>query len=155
MAIFQYATRKCLVIFLLLVAFNGSLLTHGRQIKPLNQQHSSLNNDTVVKHSVNNVPTHPSSGKKKVVDSSSVVPKYGVESFGDSMSSDTNAFRPTTPGNSPGVGHRKFAPEDKDVEAMVASVQSPDHVKVYVTEGTQNQDGFKPTIKAKLMRPHA
>ncbi|KAG4930811.1 hypothetical protein AAZX31_17G169600 [Glycine max] len=145
MAIFQYATRKCLVIFLLLVAFNGSLLTHGRQIKPLNQQHSSLNNDTVVKHSVNNVPTHPSSGKKKVVDSSSVVPKYGVESFGDSMSSDTNAFRPTTPGNSPGVGHRKFAPEDKDVEAMVASVQSPDHVKVYVTEGTQNQDGFKPT----------
>ncbi|XP_020206961.1 precursor of CEP9 [Cajanus cajan] len=137
MAIFQ-ATRKFLISLLALVAFNGSLLTHGRQIKPLNQ-HSSLNKGTVVPENNPfpphiNVPT-PSSEKKKV--DSFVMPKQGVEGFGD-----TNAFRPTTPGNSPGVGHRKFAQEDNDMKAKVVVVHSPD-VKVHVIEDTEN--GFKPT----------
>ncbi|XP_027346507.1 precursor of CEP9-like [Abrus precatorius] len=134
MGAFQ-ATRKHLAVFLLLVACNDSLLTHGRQIKPLNQ-HSSLNKGTLkpLKARVSNVPT-PSSENKKV--DSSAIPKHGVASFDDSA--DTNAFRPTTPGSSPGVGHRKF--EDKDVKAMVA-VQSPD-VKVYAAGATTN--GFKPT----------
>ncbi|RDX91300.1 Precursor of CEP9, partial [Mucuna pruriens] len=133
MAIFQ-ATRKYLVIFLALVAFNGSLLAHGRQIKPLNKDtHVVVENNPFhpLTHSVD-VPT-PSSEKK--IFGSSAMPKQGVETFGDS-GGDTNAFRPTTPGNSPGVGHRKFAQQDKDTETKVA-VQSPD-VKVYVTEGTTN-----------------
>jgi len=139
MAIF-HAKPKCVMIFLALVAFNGSPLTHCRQIKPLNQ-HSSLKKDTVVLENTPppllkasaNTPT-PSSEKKKV--DSFVIPKHDVESFGD-----TNAFRPTTPGSSPGVGHRKFATKDKDMKATVA-VQSPD-VKVHVTEDTES--GFKPT----------
>ncbi|KAL2333574.1 hypothetical protein Fmac_014787 [Flemingia macrophylla] len=131
MATFQATIKFVVVIFLSLVAFNGSLLTHARQIKPLNQ-HSWLNKGTV------NVPT-PSSEKKRV--DSSVMPKQGVdESFADS-SADANAFRPTTPGNSPGVGHKKFAQEDNGVKPK-AVVQSPD-VKLHVTEETQN--GFKPT----------
>ncbi|KAK7331095.1 hypothetical protein VNO77_25309 [Canavalia gladiata] len=143
MGAFQ-ATLNYLVLFLALVASNDSLLTHGRQIKPLNQ-HPSLNKGTVMleenplpplKARVN-VPS-PSSENKKV--ESSVLPKYGVASFGDS-GADTNAFRPTTPGSSPGVGHRKFAGQDKVMEANVA-VQSPD-VKVYVTGSTI--DAFKHT----------
>ncbi|QCD81648.1 hypothetical protein DEO72_LG2g1979 [Vigna unguiculata] len=118
---------KCVVIFLVLIAFNGSLLTHCREIKPLNQ-HYSLKKDTSA-----NVPA-PSSENKKV--DSFVISKQDVEGFGD-----TNAFRPTTPGSSPGVGHRKFATEDKDMKATV-EVQSPD-VMVHVTEGTES--GFKPT----------
>ncbi|CAJ1942771.1 unnamed protein product [Sphenostylis stenocarpa] len=129
MAIF-HATPKCLVIFLALLAFNGALLTHCRKIKPLNQ-HSLLKEDIAVVQS--NVPT-PSSEKKKV--DSSVIPENGVEGSGDA-----NAFRPTTPGSSPGVGHRKFASEDKDMKATVAVHSS--HVKIYVTEGTDS--GFKPT----------
>ncbi|XP_022638482.1 precursor of CEP6-like [Vigna radiata var. radiata] len=122
-----HAKPRCVVIFLALVAFNGSLVAHCRQIKPLNK-HSSKKKDTEeleFKASAT-IPTT----------SSLVISKHDVEGFGD-----TNAFRPTTPGSSPGVGHRKFAAEDKDVKATVA-VQSPD-VKFHFTEGTES--GFKPT----------
>ncbi|KAK7331099.1 hypothetical protein VNO77_25313 [Canavalia gladiata] len=115
------ALHKYFAVFLALVACYETLLTQGRQIKPLNQ-HSLL-----------------SSEKKKV--DSSMIPKLGVASFGDSVA-DVNAFRPTTPGNSPGVGHRKFAAQDKVMKAIVSTVQSPD-VKVYVTEGSEND--FRPT----------
>lgn len=141
MAIFQ-ATRKYLVVLLALVAFNGTLLIQGRQIKPLNQ-HFSLKKGTLVQEYNPVTPLKPTtnvhtpSSEKKKVDSSVTPSKQGVESFGDS--SDTNAFRPTTPGNSPGVGHH--AQENKYMKAKIV-VHSPE-VKVYVTEGTPN--GFKPT----------
>ncbi|KAK7386454.1 hypothetical protein VNO78_26692 [Psophocarpus tetragonolobus] len=137
MGLFQ-ATRKCVVIFLILFVFNSFLLTHGRQIKPLSKG-TVVVEDTPLSplKARTNVPT--TSSEKKKVDPS-MIPKQGVESFVDS-NTDTNGFRPTTPGNSPGVGHRKFAQEGEDMKAMVA-VQSPD-VKVYETEGTTN--GFKPT----------
>ncbi|GAU39822.1 hypothetical protein TSUD_154520 [Trifolium subterraneum] len=38
----------------------------------------------------------------------------------------TNAFQPTTPGNSPGVGHRSFAKEDINVESKKVVIQSSD-----------------------------
>ncbi|RDX66684.1 Precursor of CEP9, partial [Mucuna pruriens] len=136
--------NKYFAVFLALVACHDSLLTHGKEIKPLNQ-HSSLNKGIVVpednpqplKASVNNVPISSSENK----DDSTVTPKNGVASFGYSGAAYTNVFRPTPPGNSPGVGHRKFAQQDKDMKAKVA-VQNPD-VKVYVTEGKTN--AFKPT----------
>jgi len=90
------------------------------------------NNPSPLLRASTNIPTPLE--KKKV--NSFVIAKQYVESLGD-----TNAFRPTTPGSSPGVGHRKFATEDKDIKATVA-IQSPD-VKVHVTEGTES--GFKPT----------
>nr|KYP59543.1 hypothetical protein KK1_014979 [Cajanus cajan] len=123
--------NKYFAVFLALVACHDSLLTHGREIKPFTRIPQPL------KAIVNNDPT-PSLEKK---DESIVTSKYGFASFGNSGVAYTNGFRPTTPGNSPGVGHRKFAEEDKDMKAKVV-VNSPD-VKVYVTEGTKN--GFKPT----------
>ncbi|WVZ24351.1 hypothetical protein V8G54_002895 [Vigna mungo] len=121
-----HAKPKCVVIFLALVAFNGSLVTHCRQIKPLNQ-HSLKKKDN---------PSPLLKASATIPTTSFVISKHDVEGFGD-----TNAFRPTTPGSSPGVGHRKFASEDKDMKATVA-VQSPD-VKFHFTEGTES--GFKPT----------
>jgi len=60
----------------------------------------------------------------------------------DSGATNANSFRPTTPGSSPGVGHRNFVVEDKNTRAMVV-VQSPD-VEVFVTN-KRSDDGFKPT----------
>ncbi|XP_047155344.1 precursor of CEP9-like [Vigna umbellata] len=134
-----HAKPRCVVIFLALVAFNGSLVSHCRQIKPLNQHSSKKdtveldNNPSPLLKASAIIPTTSSENKK--VDSF-VISKDDVEGLGD-----TNAFRPTTPGSSPGVGHRKFAAEDKDTKATVA-VQSSD-VKVHFTEGTES--GFKPT----------
>ncbi|XP_057419957.1 uncharacterized protein LOC130714095 [Lotus japonicus] len=121
-----HVMQNYLAIFLALVACNYLPLTHGRQIKSLNHP-SPLSTGTVA---VNiNVPT-PSSERRKI--ESPMKPNYDVASFGDSGAGDTHAFRPTTPGNSPGVGHKKFAQdqEDNSMKAMV---------------GVQSTDGFKPT----------
>ncbi|XP_057419286.1 precursor of CEP9 [Lotus japonicus] len=70
---------------------------------------------------------------------SPIMPNQDVATSGDAAgASYTNAFEPTTPGNSPGVGHRSFAGEDNK---MVAA-QSPD-VGVSVTQGSESD--FKPT----------
>ncbi|KAL9326966.1 hypothetical protein ACSQ67_007611 [Phaseolus vulgaris] len=128
---YDFSSTSCLQWF----PFDS--LQTNKTIEPafvVKERHCSAGEQStpLLKASVN-IPT-PSSEKKKV--DSFAIAKHDVESFGD-----TNAFRPTTPGNSPGVGHRKFATQDKDMKATVA-VESPD-VKVHVTEGTES--GFKPT----------
>ncbi|KAK2410912.1 hypothetical protein P8452_71665 [Trifolium repens] len=60
----------------------------------------------------------------------------------DSGATHANSFRPTTPGSSPGVGHRNFVAEDKNMKTM-AVVQSP-NIKVSMTN-QRSDDGFKPT----------
>ncbi|OIW20703.1 hypothetical protein TanjilG_21036 [Lupinus angustifolius] len=114
------AMHKYFAVLFTLVACNDSLLTQARNIKP-------LNTDT----------TLITSSKIKL--NSPMKPKYEVANFVYSKS-DINAFRPTSPGDSPGIGH-KSAEEGEDMKAMVV-VQSPD-VRVHVNEGTKND--FKPT----------
>ncbi|TKY70558.1 DNA-directed RNA polymerase II subunit RPB [Spatholobus suberectus] len=58
------------------------------------------------------------------------------------MGADANAFRPTTPGNSPGVGHKKFEEDKGIMKVKGVLVHSPD-VKVSVAEGFEND--FRPT----------
>ncbi|KAG4933586.1 hypothetical protein AAZX31_17G169700 [Glycine max] len=138
MAKFQ-VLHKYFFIFLALVVCDGSLLTHGRKIniKPLNQLHSSLNTKTIANHPN---PTSLPSLKTKVES-----PQHHEESskLEDSGADNTNAFRPTTPGGSPGVGHKMItsSSEDNKVKTMVV-VHSPD-VEVFKTEGSK--DDFKPT----------
>ncbi|RDY09391.1 hypothetical protein CR513_06236, partial [Mucuna pruriens] len=119
------AVHKYFFIFLALVACYGSLVAHGRKIKPLNQ-HSSLNTNTVV---ANN--PHPSLPwlKTNYEESSSLE---------DSGAGYTDAFRPTTPGESPGVGHGIVTSEHNKVKTMVA-VKSP-NVQVSVTNDFQPTD---------------
>ncbi|XP_061362240.1 precursor of CEP9-like [Gastrolobium bilobum] len=134
------AMQKYIAVFVVLVTFHDSLLTHARKIKPLHANTMLLEDNPQptlppLKTSAN-VPTPSSENKVE----SPMLPKYGVASFGDS-GSDTNAFRPTTPGSSPGVGHGKFAREDNNTKA-VAVVKGPD-VEVSMTEGSIND--FRPT----------
>ncbi|KAE9614316.1 hypothetical protein Lal_00016675 [Lupinus albus] len=113
------AMHKYVAVFFVLFAYHDSLLTHGRKIK-------ALNTDTTLKSLKTNVnvPNPTTSG-------TSILSNNRETSFGD-----TDAFRPTTPGSSPGVGHRNFAGKQEDMKAMVV-VQSPD-VKVYVSEKSKN-----------------
>jgi len=126
------AMQKYFAIFLVLVAYHIFLPTQARKIKPLTEDNPK---PTFTSHKTAvNIPS-PTFEKK---DNLPLMPNHGVASIRDS-SGDTNAFRPTTPGSSPGVGHRKFVGEVKDIKV----VQSP-NVKVFVTsEGSQN--AFKPT----------
>ena len=126
MAQFQ-PMHKYGAFFLVLIACHGFLLTHARQIKTV---------DSSLKPSIN----VPSSPEKKL--ETPEKPDYKVaDSEGSSGAGNTNAFRPITPGKSPGVGHKKFAGEDKDMNAKVA-VHSPD----FEHYDTQNsKDDFRPT----------
>ncbi|KAG4987821.1 hypothetical protein JHK85_030804 [Glycine max] len=130
--------HKYFTIFVaVLVACHGSLFAHGRQIKPLNQ-HSSL---------LNTKPTilAPLRTSIKLIDAP-IVPKFkfaDVDS-GDSGADHANAFRPTTPGNSPGVGHKKFEGEDKGMKVMGTLVHSPD-VKASVADAGSFENDFRPT----------
>ncbi|BAT75570.1 hypothetical protein LR48_Vigan727s000700 [Vigna angularis] len=116
--------HKYFFIFLALVAYHGFLLAHGRKIniKPLNQ-HSLPNTKTVA----NNVPFGEYEEARKLEDSGA---------------GNTNAFRPTTPGGSPGVGHQVITSKDNNMKSLLA-VQSPD-AKVSLTEESKDDD-FKPT----------
>jgi hypothetical protein len=125
------AMQKYFAIFLVLVTYHILLPTQARKIKPLIEDNPKFTS-TSLKTAVN-VPSP--TFKKKV--NLPLTPNHGVTSIGDS-SGYTNAFRPTTPGSSPGVGHRKFAGEVKDMKV----VHSP-NVKVFVTsKGSKN--AFKP-----------
>jgi len=120
--------HKYFFIFLALVACHGSLLAYGRKIntKPLNQ-HSLPNTKTVANH----VPSQKTNSES---------PHYEeARKLEDSGAGNTNAFRPTTPGGSPGVGHRIITSEDKNMTSLLA-VQSPDGE---VSQGSKND--FKPT----------
>nr|KYP66860.1 hypothetical protein KK1_013171 [Cajanus cajan] len=132
------AMHKYLTIFVALFACHGSLFAHGRQIKPLNQ-HSWLNTNTEG-HSIINV-----SDDLKVTEGP-IVPKYEFAEVGsDSGAHYGDAFRPTTPGSSPGVGHKKFE-EEKGMKVMGVLVHSPD-VKVSVINGfSPTEPGHSPGV---------
>ncbi|KAK7346539.1 hypothetical protein VNO80_21060 [Phaseolus coccineus] len=122
--------HKYFFIFLALVAYHGSLLAYGRKmnINPLNQ-HSLPNTNTVP----NYAPSHKTNSES---------PHYEEASkLEDSGAGNTNAFRPTTPGGSPGVGHEMITSNDNNTKSLLA-VHSPD-AEVSVTEGSK--DDFKPT----------
>ena len=136
--------HKCFTVLLALLACHGVLLTHGRQITSM--KYSTTNTETAEKQnpqvtlpSLNNSSTNVFSSAEEKVDEPLKV-KYHVAASDDS---GTNAFRPTTPGKSPGVGHRTFAGDDNDMKAQVA-VCSPDVPKdYYITE--ESTDDFRRT----------
>lgn len=120
----ELAMQKYFVIFLVLVTCHIFLPTQARKIKP-----------TIPTFKTDVNVLSPTLESK--VDSS-LMPDHVVASLGDSTG-DTDAFRPTTPGNSPGVGHRNFGREE---DKAMKVVQSPDVKVIVTTEGLKNV--FKP-----------
>jgi hypothetical protein len=123
MAKFQ-STLKHFALFLALTAFNYSLQSHARLIKPLNKQNVPIL--TLVKK----IDSSMKSNNEEVA-------------FQPTSEDHTNAFQPTTPGNSPGVGHKSFAKKDINMKSKkVVVVQSPDD-NISTTEDIIND--FKKT----------
>ncbi|KAJ1419116.1 hypothetical protein SESBI_15387 [Sesbania bispinosa] len=111
-------------IFLSLVLV---IACHGRQIKQSNQ-HSLPWLNTII-------------APLKVKTNLQVKLLAPIDVDSSAGANYANAFRPTTPGNSPGVGHRKFGGENK----VMMLVQSPD-VKVAAAEAEGIfKNGFRPT----------
>ncbi|KAI9113492.1 hypothetical protein K1719_015419 [Acacia pycnantha] len=119
------AILKYLAAVLILVACHEVDMTQGRQIKALNQPHFWIKKDTTFD---SNVPT--------------LMAVNAISS--KDTNGDVSAYRPTNPGNSPGVGHRKSEVENKEMKEKVAVIQSPPDVVEYsLDEGSKND--FRPT----------
>ncbi|WVZ24347.1 hypothetical protein V8G54_002891 [Vigna mungo] len=95
--------QKYLFIFLALVACHGSLLAYGRKIniKALKQH--------LPPFKTNFESPHYEKSRK----------------LEDSGAGSTNAFRPTTPGGSPGVGHEMITSEDHNTMKSEGPGHSP------------------------------
>ncbi|CAJ1942777.1 unnamed protein product [Sphenostylis stenocarpa] len=132
MAKFQ-TLHKYLYIILALVAGHVSLLAHARKthIKALNQHYYSPTTNTVA----NDPQLHLPSLKTNVES-----PHYEKASkLEDSGAGSTNAFRPTTPGGSPGVGHGIITSEDhNNMKSSMVVVQTGEDTK---SEGPGHSPG--------------
>ncbi|KAL5063941.1 hypothetical protein RYX36_025678, partial [Vicia faba] len=103
--------QKYFVIFVVLITYHIFLPTQARKIKPSFEGQLKNLKPTIPAFKTNvNAPSPTFESKFDT----SLMPYKIVASIGDS-NGDTDAFRPTTPGSSPGVGHRKFG-EDKDMK---------------------------------------
>ncbi|KAJ4714916.1 Precursor of CEP9 [Melia azedarach] len=112
--------NKCVILLSLVIACYAILSTEGRQLKQTNKKEA-----TAAKAS-------STEGKKKIL------PPIGYD---DSTTAFKDDFRPTTPGNSPGVGH-SFAQEEADVESNVVADHS---VSTAGHSVTGFKDDFRPT----------
>ncbi|KAK4260070.1 hypothetical protein QN277_003238 [Acacia crassicarpa] len=121
------AILKYLAAVLILVACHEVDMTQGRQIKALNQPHFWINKDTTFD---SNVPTSAEMAVNAISNKDT--------------DGDVSAYRPTNPGNSPGVGNRKSEVGNKDIKEKVAVIQSPaDVIEYSLDEGSKND--FRPT----------
>ncbi|XP_028783729.1 precursor of CEP9-like [Neltuma alba] len=128
------AIHKYVAVLAILVAFPEFLITQGRQIKSLNQHLTSK--DTTL------FDINVTTSAEKVVDSSTT-PNQHMNAVSEESNRDhVSAYRPTNPGTSPGVGHRKFGEETKDIKAKVV-VQSPPNGEYSLAEGSKTD--FRPT----------
>ncbi|KAI9113632.1 hypothetical protein K1719_015559 [Acacia pycnantha] len=115
---------------IILVACHEVDMAQGRQIKALNQQHFWVNKGTIID---SNVPT-----------SSAEMAVTVNEISNKDTNGDVTAYRPTNPGNSPGVGHRKSGVENEGVKEKVVLVQSPPDVVEYSLDEESKND-FRPS----------
>ncbi|KAI9113479.1 hypothetical protein K1719_015406 [Acacia pycnantha] len=117
------AILKYLAIVVVLVAFDEVIITQGRQIK-ISNQNSKMNKDTSIDTTI---PT--SLGKDD----------------GDSNGDHLSAHRPTTPGNSPGVGHKIYGVENEDIKEKMVAVESPDAKHYYFETSEESKPYYKST----------
>lgn len=133
----ELTTVHKLAVFLLAVI--GSI--EGRQIKSVskNEDHEPIGAPV---HIPNAAHHSVLSGKKEVLPPPTPTKSSDI---GDSVTGYADDFRPTTPGNSPGVGH-SFAEGDEDIEqepaagSMRSSNANDKHSNI-----AGDKDDFRPT----------
>lgn len=136
-------------ILLAIVAFHEILSIEGRQLKSKTQKREgsqSLNSidNTLQHHDQPTSPSHiPSTEARKKEVFPPMTPKKYSFNFHDTDAAYRKEFRPTTLGNSPGVGH-SFPNQEADMESKVENKgnKSPGTSTHSLTEF---KDDFKPT----------
>ncbi|XVF17717.1 hypothetical protein REPUB_Repub10bG0147700 [Reevesia pubescens] len=136
------AMHKFAVFLVALIACHLVLSVQaGREIKSVSKNDSKQTSqtDNSAMHKEDHDAAHHSvSGKKEVFPPPTTPTK--TSDFGYSVERHEDDFRPTTPGNSPGVGH-SFAEDEEDVEQKPGSISSSNGM--HSIAGTK--EDFRPT----------
>ncbi|XP_054808448.1 precursor of CEP8-like [Prosopis cineraria] len=119
---FQAMHKYLVVVVVLVMACHVIVITQGRQIKALKK-----NEDTALP------------AAEKAVNSVFTTKDDVNDVYEDSNGDDqVNAHRPTTPGNSPGVGHRRFEEDNKNMKTKFhVADQSPPNAEYSLTAGSK------------------
>ncbi|KAJ0040785.1 hypothetical protein Pint_28084 [Pistacia integerrima] len=138
---------KCVIHLALIACSHAILWAEGRQLKYKEKEETA-------RHESNNINLHQNAAELKV-DLQSTKPSVDIPSaentlhvtgkreifppigFGESAASDKNDFRPTTPGNSPGAGH-KHAKDEKDEKEIFLPVG-------FGESAASDKEDFRPT----------
>ncbi|KAJ0040787.1 hypothetical protein Pint_28088 [Pistacia integerrima] len=117
---------KCVILLALIACSHAILWAEGRQLKYKEKEETA-------RHESNNINLQQNAAELKV-DLQSTKPSVDIPcaentlhvtgkkeifppiGFGESAASYKNDFRPTTPGNSPGVGHKHAKDEEEEKE---------------------------------------
>ncbi|TXG59462.1 hypothetical protein EZV62_014035 [Acer yangbiense] len=114
---------KRLILVAVLVACHAILSAEGRQIKSINK-----------KETANKKGSSSINSKKEIFSPPTM-------SFGDSEASYKDAFRPTTPGKSPSVGH-SFSQDQQNAESKSVLADNSQKAGHFIT-GDKND--FRPS----------
>ncbi|KAJ7944409.1 Precursor of CEP9 [Quillaja saponaria] len=132
---FHFVLKFFAILVALLVFHEVLLFSEGRKLKPVNQKESIYDHQ----------PTPPPYNPSKQIHPP-LPQNYGTRFFDDSAVVSTDDFRPTAPGNSPGVGHKHSFEKQNQVDHNEPKGQVVDpslDVTYYVTARPVND--FKPT----------
>ncbi|XP_031275563.1 precursor of CEP9-like [Pistacia vera] len=141
--------NKCVIIFAC-IACHAILSAKGRQLKYKEKEETAKQGSQSISLQQNAAglkedlqSTKPSvdiSSAENTVSMTGEKEIFPPMSFGASATVHQDDFRPTTPGNSPGVGH-KHTKEEEDVESKVEG----DHSLNGGHSTTGSKDDFRPT----------
>ncbi|KZV45995.1 hypothetical protein F511_10685 [Dorcoceras hygrometricum] len=144
MACVQYL--HLFILFLVSLVCSEIQLTEGRQLKDLkkNESGANKNHEGLQPHAskpmINKqIPERKNYNQIVTEQRQTIPPMTHSNEFGSSDISHSNDFRPTQPGNSPGVGH-SFTGRKDSVQAEVKSHESG---VTHTVEGST--DDFRPT----------
>lgn len=158
MACIQHIYICCFL--LAVIAGHVFLCTEGRQLKEFNKQKSDSFDDdkgqgNQGKEPVGSKqipagnkgdlqvtglpPSHDISGAKEFFPPMSTIGPNPSPEFGSSLAAYANGFQPTTPGNSPGVGHSSIGRKEENEQKAPSSRPNVTHSL------DANRDDFRPT----------
>ncbi|KAJ9562249.1 hypothetical protein OSB04_007409 [Centaurea solstitialis] len=122
-------------LIVLIVSSLGILTIEGRVLNPINKQEQSIHHQPL--KNADNLQDSPNDSEKKVTFAPGSAAQNG--GFARSEPESVNDFRPTTPGNSPGVGH------SSEEKRLGARSEALGRVHAVAQSAAENVDDFKPT----------
>ncbi|XP_044470547.1 precursor of CEP9-like [Mangifera indica] len=161
--------NTCVILLALIACSHALLWAEGRQLKIMEKEETAKHGSKNINFQQNSgelkedsLSTKPSVDNPSAENAVSVTGKkeiYPPMRLVESAASDTDDFRPTTPGNSPGAGHKHAFEGEEELDSRVKGDESTTVTAAIAIESPpptptlpfgarptpKHADGFRPT----------